>query len=657
MGAPWERPFVFEGKLLETAVPKKEARHLKLTLVIFPALRCHLYVGQRQCGKVRHHKMKRFGGSGVFAFLLCVLAGAQLCWGQSTAEVRGKVTDGSHHPVVSAFIIVTAQDASLMRAATTDDAGEFEFAALPIGTYQLQVKADDFLDFAASDVRASIGQVVNLNIALARKGGAAASLNTDKASMVEAGNAQLGVVMDALDVTQLPIKSRDTFDLLQLQPGVQGTLGADLFYGNDQPGVVSVNGGRSRSNNSSVNGGTAGDQMVNSPSLEPSPDSISEFRVISHNYDASLGRNSGSVLNVITKSWTAAFHGSVYEFLRNNVLNAKGYFDPTTPDFKQNEFGGTFGGPVRRDNTFFFLSYGGRRVREGISSDTVIVPTLAERLGDFSAGPGFSGVLSSPVVAQALANRSGCASAVQANGGDAISAGMPYAAIFPGNIIPSACFDPTAADLMNQFVPPANFGADMFRSAPDAKVRQDQVTFRLDHNFTSQQQLSFYYYGQDGFDGEPFSRFLASGANLPGFGNITRGRFQQLNLSHAWTITAKTINEARFVYYRQGQKDLVSPQRTNLVQNSCQTVPSDQCFSDPANPSLGITPGYGANYEGVPFVSLSGGFAFGNNQGGKFLSDRKRLSGHGHLQSHTRQAHAEVRNRLPQPAPAPVVLL
>jgi hypothetical protein len=180
----------------------------------------------------------------------------------------------------------------------------------------------------------------------------AGSLRNGKATMIEAGNAQLGIVMGDLYVTQLPLKSRDTFDLLQLQPGVQGTLGADLFFGNDQPGVVSVNGGRSRSNNSNVNGGNAGDLLVNSPSIEPSPDSISEFRVISHNYDAALGRNSGSVLNVITKSGAAAFHGSVYEFLRNNTLNAKGYFDPATPDFKQNEFGGAPSGATRLS---FFL--------------------------------------------------------------------------------------------------------------------------------------------------------------------------------------------------------------------------------------------------------------------------------------------------------------
>jgi len=562
--------------------------------------------------------MRRFDRGVTTALLICVLLGALPSWGQSTAEVRGKVTDASHHPVVSAFVIITAQDTSLMRAASTDDAGEFEFASLPIGSYQLQVKADGFLAFEASSVRASIGQVVNLDIVLSQKQGSVGSLRTGNAAMIEAGNAQLGVVMGDLDVTQLPLKSRDTFELLQLQPGVQGTLGADLFFGNDQPGVVSVNGGRSRSNNSNVNGGAAGDQMVNSPSIEPSPDSISEFRVLSHNYDAALGRNSGSVLNVITKSGTAAFHGSVYEFLRNNALNAKGYFDPATPDFKQNEFGGTFGGPIRRDKTFFFSSYEGRRVRRGITSDPVIVPTPEERAGNFSAGPAFSGALNSATVAQALINRSGCAATVQAQGGAPIAAGSPYAAIFPGNIIPSECFDPTAADLLNQFIPPAIVGSDTFRSAPNARIRQDQLTFRLDHNITSQQQLSFYYYGTDGFDGEPFSRFLASGANLPGFGNETRNRFQQLNLSHIWTITAKTINEARFVYYRDGQGKLLSPVRTNLVQDSCVGVPTNQCFTDPTNPSLGITPGYGASYEGVPFVSLAGGFAFGNNQSGNF---------------------------------------
>src|SRR5258708_20605379 len=144
-----------------------------------------------------------------------------------------------------------------MRAATTDDGGAFEFAALPIGTYHLQVKAVGLAHFDASGVRASIGQVVNLDIVVSQKQNLAGSPQAGNASMIEAGNAQLGVVMSDLEVTELPLKSRDTFDLLQLQPGVQGTLGADLFFGNDLPGVVSVNGGRSRPTNPNTNPGSA----------------------------------------------------------------------------------------------------------------------------------------------------------------------------------------------------------------------------------------------------------------------------------------------------------------------------------------------------------------------------------------------------------------
>lgn len=536
-----------------------------------------------------------------------------------------------------------------MRAATTDDSGEFAFPSLPVGVYSVQVKADGFPNFDSKDIRASIGEVVRLDIVLGAPGTASSnSANLPVKSLVEVGNSQLGVVMSEGEVTQLPLKTRDTFELLQLQPGVQSTIGTNLFFGSDRPGVVSVSGARIRSNDSNVNGGYSADQMVNSPSIQPSPDSISEFRVISHNYDAALGRNSGSVLNVVTKSGGSAWHGSAYEFLRNNALNAKGYFDPAVPDFKQNEFGSTIGGPLRRDRTFFFASYEGRRQRRGITSNPVPVPSIAERTGNFSDGPEFTGMLNDSQVAQTLLARPGCSAAVSQRGGAAISAGTSYAAIFPGNLIPSQCFDATAADLLQQFVPPAN-GNAVFTASPDAAVRNDQVSFRLDHNLTGQQQMSFYYYGTDVHDAEPFSYFLGQGANVPGFGTSTRTRYQQFNLSHAWTITAKTINEARLVYYREGEGSLLSPNRTNLVQNSCTQVAASQCFSDPANPLLGITPGYGAQYEGVPFVALSGGLAFGNNPNGNFSQTGNVYQGQDTYSrivgQHTLKFGADVRNQ------------
>lgn len=585
------------------------------------------------------------GMSVLIIFLwLCPLAR-----GQNTAAVHGKVVDADGRPVVSAFAVIIGQETQLTRAATTDDAGGFEFTSLPVGTYSLQITADGLSTFASGEIRASIGQVVKLDVVMGPTESHSATAQSNSAPLVESSNTQIGVVMNELEVTQLPLKSRDTFELLQLQPGVESTLGAEIFFGGDRPGVVSVDGGRARSNNYMINGGHSGDQMVNFPSIQPSPDSVSEFRVISHNYDAEFGRNSGSVLNVITKSGSNALHGTLFEFLRNDVLNSKGFFDIQRPEFTQNEFGGTAGGAIRHDKTFFFASYEGQRVRHGISSDSVTVPTAPERGGDFSAGPAFAGVLQDATVASVLNQRPGCAAAVAAGGGAAIAPGTAYSSVFPGNIIPPACFDRTAAGLLNQYVPAADTGQNLFQAAPLSKQRKDLVSARLDHNLTIAQQFSVYYYGSDGYDDEPFATFQNLGADLPGFGSLTRERFQQANVSHTWTINARTNNEFRFIYYRDAQGELGSPARTNLVQDSCSTVPATNCFADPAYPGLGITPGYGASHEGVPYINLAGGFTIGNNYGGSFgqvgnvfelIDSYTRISGR-----HTLKFGADVRNQ------------
>ncbi len=192
------------------------------------------------------------------------------------------------------------------------------------------------------------------------------------AVQVETTSTQLGAVMTDQSIRELPLSTRNTYQLLQLQPGVQSQLGADLFYGSSNPGVVSVNGGRGRANNYMVNGGDANDLFVNGPAIQPSPDAIEEFRVLTNTFDAEYGRNSGSVVNVVTKSGTNQFHGDVYEFFRNNdALNTRGYFDATVAAYHQNQFGATFGGPIKKDKTFFFGSYEGNRQIKGISSGTV----------------------------------------------------------------------------------------------------------------------------------------------------------------------------------------------------------------------------------------------------------------------------------------------
>jgi Carboxypeptidase regulatory-like domain len=544
---------------------------------------------------------------------------------QTTGGLRGQVKDPSGAVIPHARVTAYLEATNVPRATDTDQDGNYQFAVLPVGRYRVEIEAPGFKKYLQAGIDVTLGHVAVIDADL-ELGAVTEEVTTVAAApLIETTSTELGAVMNDRAVVDLPLNARDTYQLLQLQPGVQSQVGAGLFYGSDQAGSVSVNGGRGRSNNFMVNGGDANDQFANLPGIQPSPDTIQEFRVLTNSFDAEFGRNSGSIVNVVTKSGTNQLHGDLYEFFRNKVLNARGFFDTTKPDFKQNQFGGTIGGPIKRDRTFFFGSYEARRIRQGTSSPVVTVPTAAERTGDFSAGSPFSGTLTDSNVANILNARGTCAADVAAAGGDPIAAGNPYGpvfdnngnivdpGIFPNNFIPPSCFDPTALDLMNQFVPSANVGLDQFQSVPTSSLRADQFTIKIDHAINDHQQLSGYYYFNDDSQFQPFSYFQAAGANVPGFGANFATRNQQAILTHTWVMNSTTVNEFRASFFREGQGKVNQPVNTALVQNSCKTVPAVQCFSDPNNPALGITPGLGSKYEGVPFISVSGGFAIGNN--------------------------------------------
>ncbi len=533
--------------------------------------------------------------------------------GQTTGVVRGTVRDPSGGVIPRAKVSIVQAGTSFARSTLTDASGNYEFPAVAVGSYELTIEDQGFKAYTQRNIDVTLGHVIVVNARLEL--GTVTEVVTARAApaTVETTSTQLGAVMTAHAVSGLPLNARDTYQLLELQPGVESEIGANLFYGSDQPGAVSVNGGRGRSNNFMVNGADANDLYVNLPGIQPSPDTIQEFRVLTSTFDAEFGRNSGSIVDVVTKSGTNQFHGDVYEFLRNKALNARGFFDTARPDFKQNQFGGTLGGPIKKNRAFFFGSYEGRRIRQGISSDVVTVPTAAERAGNFSAGPIFTGTLTDANVASVLNARPGCAAAVKAAGGTAIAAGKQFSALFRGNVIPTPCFDPTAFDLMNQFVPLLNVGADQYQVVPTSNDRVDQFTERIDANINDQQRLMFYYYFTDSFQFLPFSTYQASGANLPGFGGNFATREQEATLTYTWVLNPTTVNEARFAFYREGQSQLNAPERTNLVQDSCKTVPASQCFEDPDDPRLGITPGIPARLGGVPYITLAGGFTIGNN--------------------------------------------
>ena len=583
----------------------------------------------------------------VFLTVTCLIV-TQPGNAQSTSgRVRGTVTDASGGAVATAMVTLVNSATNVKRETTTSASGEYQFLEVGVGTYEVNVNQTGFKKFVRKDVTVDLNQVVSVDISLQVGGSTETVEVTGQPPVVDTSSTQLGAIVNERSSTQLPLNERDVYQLLQLQPGVQSQLGNDLFYGSDRAGVVTVNGGRGRSNNYTVNGGDGNDLFVNLPAVQPSPDSVEEFRVITNSFDAEYGRNSGSVVNVVTKSGTNNFHGDLYEFFRNTVLNAKAFtFTPAPkPDFHQNQFGGTFGGPIKKDKTFFFVAYEGRRIVEGRVSQPVTVPTGAEvNNGDFSSGTTFAGTLTDNTVATVLQNRPGCSAAVAAKGGAPIAAGTAYSAIFPNNQIPTQCFDPVAVSLL-QYVPGAGGNVSTVVTVPNSRDSGDQGQVRVDHSWNNNQKTSVYYYIDDDNTLDPFAKFQSFGAPLGTFPSVYSTRSQQLNVTHTSTIGSTAVNEARFTYFREGQGKFNTPVITNAVTASCgsgaakafcftgQTdAPlvdaSGNCLSTgnpptgspptcPGNPNFGIHTGLGPKVEGVPFVFISGTGFLGNNPGGQ----------------------------------------
>src|SRR3984893_2955707 len=548
---------------------------------------------------------------------------------QSTGgRIRGTVTEPSGSAVSGAKLLLTNEANGIQRETESGASGEYIFLEVPVGTYQLEISQQGFKKYLHKGLVVNLNEVVSLDVAL-QLGGVSETVEiTGAPPVVDTTSTQLGAIVNERSSTQLPLTQRDVYQLLQLQPGVQSQLGNDTFYGSDKPGVVTVNGGRGRSNNYSVNGGDGNDLFANLPAVEPSPDTIEEFRVITNSFDAEYGRNSGAVVNVVTKSGTNDFHGSIFEFFRNKALNAKGFYDPKKPDFQQNQFGAVLGGPIKKDKTFFFASYEGRRIKEGISSTPVPLLTSSQlATGDFSGGNSaafFPGSLSGQAVASALQARCGSVLSAKANMDLAalVASGTaaPYSELFPGAGIPTKCFDPLSTSIYNSYVHPTSDG--LFQAAPNKINNGDQFTIKVDQDINKNQKLTVYYYYDNDFLQDPYAKFQAAGGNLGNFPGVFTTRTQQLNAAHTWTIGSRSVNEFRFTYFREGQGKFNTPTLTSDVTQSCGStaVTAGICFTGATdtgilipNPDYGIHPGLGATKEGLPFINVNGGFSLGNN--------------------------------------------
>ncbi len=433
--------------------------------------------------------------------------------------VSGFVTDGVGAPVPGASVTLTHAATNRSRVATTDADGLFLVSLLAPGNYRLEIARDGFRTHQQW-VELRLNQEVRVEVPLLPATVAERVEVVSTYELLKTNSAAISTVIENRQVTGLPLDGRNFFELSLLLPGAvppaQGSAGS--VRGDF---ALHVNGAREDANQFLLDGVYNGDPKLNGFGVNPPVDAILEFEVLTHNYDASFGRNAGGQVNVALKSGTNDFHGTIYHFLRNAALDARNAFAPASepaPKFQRNQFGFSLGGPVARDRTFFFANYEGRIAREGITRITN-VPTLAERSGDFS---------------QSLLPRPRNP-----------FTGEP----FEGGVIPAVFIHPVGAAIAALYPEPnrATPGQN-FVSSPALRDDEHHFDVRVDHALTPASELAARYSFADRDLFEPFAG--TTFAAVPGFGNNVPRRAQNLMVSETHTFSPLLVNEFRFGFNR-----------------------------------------------------------------------------------------------------------
>jgi Carboxypeptidase regulatory-like domain/TonB dependent receptor len=489
------------------------------------------------------------------ARILCAIGvlSAAFAWASVGGSIAGTVKDPSGRVVANAGVTVRETGTGLSHQTHTDARGYYSFPVLPVGHYELDVEAAGFSGYQLTDVVLDTNAALTLDASL-QVGGVAQTVSVvDNTLHVETTSTQLGQVVTGRQITAVPLNGRSYTDLLSLQPGVAPLttitsttvqdVGATVLNpsGTLNPGTISVNGQREFANYFSVNGADVEEDVNAGTAVIPNLDAIAEFRIITSNFDAEYGEFSGGQVSVITKSGSNAFHGNAFDFLRNTDLDARNYFSPTRGAFRQNQFGGTIGGPIRRDKIFFFVDYQGTRQTQGIDTGTISVPSAAQRAGNFidptTHFSDLSGFVSGPYLANLLTQKLGYA----------VEPGELYSGVFPSGIIPQSVWS-VPAQRMLQYIPAPNTANGFATSSFNQIVRDDKGAVRIDGN-TRLGLLSGYYFVDDFNLDDPYP-VAQSGASVPGFNAITTGRAQLAALGVTKALNANAVNDLRVSYMR-----------------------------------------------------------------------------------------------------------
>jgi hypothetical protein len=487
---------------------------------------------------------------------------ARNSWAGVGGSVSGTVKDASGAVVSNANIDATNVDTGVRATIATNGRGFYSFPELPVGRYNIAIGKTGFKPYQRT------GVVIDANSALTVDAVLEVGKTSDVVTVVEdqlqveTTSTQVGEVISGARMTTVPLNGRSFTDLLSLQPGVAPAtsitsdtvqdVGASALSpsGDLNPGTVSINGQREFANSFIVNGSDVEEDVNMGAAIVPNLDSIAEFRIITNNFDAEYGEFSGGQINVVTKSGTNAFHGNVFEFLRNTNFDARNYFSPARGAFNQNQFGGTFGGPIRKGSIFFFGDYQGTRSTQGFDTGNIAVPTTAERGGNFIDPTNNLSMLTGNV------SGSYFASLLTQELGYPVTSGEAYSSVFPTGIIPQSAWSAPAKNLL-QYIPGPNAGANTFAtSSYNLILRDDKGAYRLEDN-THYGLISAYYFLDDWSQDNPYP-VAQGGANVPGFNALNTGRAQLLGLGITKTLGATAVNEFRFSYLRDSN-DLGKP--------------------------------------------------------------------------------------------------
>src|SRR5580704_4164491 len=504
----------------------------------------------------------------VAKFMLFAAMGWTL-WASDGGSLLGTITDPNGATIPGAKVTATETATAVKQTITTDGRGFYSFQSLPVGRYDVQMEASGFKPLRRTGVVIDVDSKVVVDASLAIGERSDTVTVSESAAHVETVDTQMGEVITGKQMTAVPLNGRSYTDLLALQSGVVPItsitsdtvqdVGASALSpsGDLNPGTISINGQREFANSFVLNGSDVEEDVNMGAAIVPNLDSIAQFRILTSNFDAEYGEFSGGQIEVVTKSGTNEFHGDVFEFLRNTDLDARNYFSPTRGAFDQNQFGATFGGPIRKNKIFFFADYQGTTLTQGVDTGIIPVPSSQDRTGNLSDlassfttiganGNSVPTTVSGPYWANQLSQKLGYG----------VTQGEPY--YFPGCVNSSQCVLPNAtipqsawsapATNLLKYIPAPNQAGGFSTSSSNQSLTDNKGAYRLDG--TSRWGMLSAYYFLDGWSQNNPYPIAQGGANVPGFNALNSGRAQLITLSDTKPFGSTAVNEFHFSFMR-----------------------------------------------------------------------------------------------------------